>query len=667
MNGSATQAHYFDFGKFRLDVSNRELLKDGNRIAITRKSFEILSYLIRNRGRMLKKQELLKVVWEESFVEEATLAQHIYMVRKALRDNGSTVVYIETIPKFGYRFKGDVNEVLVDLPQPLNRSADRLAPDETGLVPSAKQEQLWGPASGAAKEYRGSSFIRVFRTIPVYATATLLSVVLFALAAIAGLSLFGGQTGKTGPTKIRSISILPFEQIGGDGSEQLGLGLADAIISRLGNQDKISISPTTLIARFDRNVDDPVAIGKSLAVDAVLTGTIQRDNGIARVNAQLIDVRSGVPIWAGKFDAEFAGVFSFQDEVSDQLLRALAKKLGDLPNIAFSNRYTRNIEAYQSYVKGVALWNKRSPADLPKAIEELEKAIKLDPGFSSAYALAADAYSLVAYNRIDFVPPAKAIEKSREMASRALELEPKSSEALTALAIVALYEKKPDEAVRLYKKAIRINPNNATAHQRLAWMLATKEDLSSAIREMRLAQKADPESRLININLARLLRLNRQTDEALAYCRKAIALDRSKTWTRLILAEIYEQQGLLDKSIAELRSVPSNVPEEKTAKLLLSRVYAKKGDKAEARKLLDDIVARGDPEKPSYELATIYAVLGDKDEAVKELQAASEDTLIHYLHVKYDYNLDSLRATPEYPGILTKSKQKFLKVYDGDS
>ncbi len=660
----------YNFGGFSLDVTNCELLKNGDHIALTQKSFEILHFLIQNRFRMLKKEELLEVIWTESFVEEANLAQHIYMIRKVLKDNGGEINYIETIPKYGYRFIGEVTEAISDYPNihttaPTNNShVQQNGPNENnnGFSEINGNDDLLKNEIEKNNSPPGTSHKKRSLLIPNILFAIVFAII---LATFIYLGFISESSVNSDISSVRSISILPFKYIGSEKDEKLELGLADTLISRLSNQDQITFSPTASIANFT-NADsiNSIEIGEKLNVDAVLTGTIQKENDFVRVNVQLISVHTKVPLWSDKFDVEFSNIFSLQDKISIQLAKRLSIELKDSPQFAQAPSYAPNALAKEEFIKGLEYWEKRTGENLPKAAKHFENAIAIDSGYAIAYAYLADTYSLASFYKLNkFIPSDIAIDKSRRMANKALELDPNISEAYTALALVAYNQEEFGEATNLYKEAIRLNPQNATAHLRLSWLLTTKDNLDDAINEMRLAQKANPQSQVINSNLARLLRLNRQTDEALNYCRKAVEIDPSNNWARVILAEIYEQKGELDKSIRELKSVPKNAPEEETAKLLLSRVYAKKGEKKEARRILKDASrTKNKTPLPSYEVATIYTHLGEKKEAVKKLQKAKDDSLIYFLHLKYDYNIDALRDSPEYSEILSESKNKVTKT-----
>jgi len=651
---SGIKTHCYDFGKFRLDVTNHLLTADGGHVPITQKSLDILRYLVENRERILRKKEILDEVWAESFVEEANLAQHIYMVRKALRDAGCAEEIIETVPKLGYRFTAPVRERYIETgsdPEPADFALVSAAIHASPAFEAPRQ-----PVADIAADPGGKMRVPVllFPAIALIASV---------FAAFFAIYLFSGPA-RDGSGAIRSISVLPFKQIGGRQDEKLSVGLADTLISRLGSSAGLSVTPTSAVAGYLNG--QPVEAGRELGVDAVLTGTVQRDGDRVRINVQLVDVATGRPVWAEKFDTEFSDVFSLQDRVSEELVSKLAGKLNMEPSSAEPETASLNGEAVAEYRKGVYFWKKRTGDNLGKAIGHFKSAIEIEPGFADAEAMLADAYSLAAIYGLKPGTPGEFIEKAKVCAGKAIETDPRTSHAYSALAVVAQYEKDATRAAALLRKAIELDENNAVAHLRMSWIHALEDNLDSAIGEMRLAQKADPESQVINLNLARLLRLNRQADEALAFGQKAAELDPGMMGTRVMLAEIYEQKGMLDKSIEELRSVPETAPEQKTARLLMSRVLAKKGNKAQARKLLRDATKSESVDAPAYEVAAVLATLGEETEAVRELKRGDEASLIHFLHVKYDYNLDPLRDSPDFQGLVSQSKKKFLNAYDGN-
>ncbi|NNF00066.1 MAG: hypothetical protein HKN25_13675 [Pyrinomonadaceae bacterium] len=334
---SSDKIHCFEFGNFRLDLTNRELMKNGKHLPLTQKSFELLAFLIENRDRSLRKNEILNSIWDENFVEEANLAQHIYMIRKVLKNTGNTEEYIETIPKYGYRFVGSVTENFIENPGSLiHTSNENEIPVETNgfkkheIEVAEAFQQIIGvepdpvPTAPIVRITKDSSFLL---TIVGLITVTALA---------AGYFFFSSQNGVTDPAEISTIAILPFTQIGEEKDEKLGLGMADTLISRLGSQDRVSISPTSTVVKFiEEGRGNPIEIGEELNVDAVLTGTIQREDGNVRVTVQLISVADKSPIWSDKFDAVFSNMFTLQDNISEKVAEKLSLKLNE-PKSALS-------------------------------------------------------------------------------------------------------------------------------------------------------------------------------------------------------------------------------------------------------------------------------------------------------------------------------------------
>ena len=228
MRKSPDKIHCFEFGNFRLDLTNRELLKSGKHLALTQKSFELLRFLIENRDRSLRKNEILNSIWDENFVEEANLAQHIYMIRKVLKDTGNTENYIETIPKYGYRFTGDVVENFIDNPSALiHTSHENGIPLETNGFKKHEieiAEDFGQIASLEADEALATPFPIIKTNSSIFLA---LAGLILASALFAGYFFFNTTPGLTNVAEIKSIAILPFNQIGENKDENMGLGMAD--------------------------------------------------------------------------------------------------------------------------------------------------------------------------------------------------------------------------------------------------------------------------------------------------------------------------------------------------------------------------------------------------------------------------------------------------------
>lgn len=313
-----------DFGLYRLDISNNRLLKNDVPVYLTQRSFEVLRYLAENSGRILKKDELLDSLWGEEFAEETTLTQHIYMLRKVLKDGDEDGKYIETIPKVGYRFIAEVSNTSYEKPQlksiEKHFSLKEINQSNIKIIHRKTPELL--PRIVAGKSDRKIASGKFFSVRNV----SLAGFTVFICLAF-GLLFFGlnSRFNKIDSARINSMVVLPFEQIGGKRDEKIGLGTADILISNLGKFENLTVLPTNSIAGYtDENTADLAEIGKKLNVDAVLTGTIQQKDEIFTISVQLYNTRDKTLLWSEKFDENYSNIFALQDKISEQLSNKLS-------------------------------------------------------------------------------------------------------------------------------------------------------------------------------------------------------------------------------------------------------------------------------------------------------------------------------------------------------
>src|SRR4029453_10874041 len=211
---------------------------------------------------------------------------------------------------------------------------------------------------------------------------------------------------------VRSIAVFPFEPLGQDTNDELlGLGMADAIIGRMSNLKQLAVLPTSAVSKYKGPASDPLAAGRALAVDAILSGTIQRSDDRIRATVQLVRVGSGHTVWSEKFDQTFTGIFDIQDTISDKVVQSLALNLTAAEQKQLAKRYTANADAYDEYLMGLYFWNTRSKEGLAKAIDYFQRAVEKDPKFARAYGLMADSYYLQFYYGYDRGPDS--IENAR--------------------------------------------------------------------------------------------------------------------------------------------------------------------------------------------------------------------------------------------------------------
>ncbi|MGH9883212.1 MAG: winged helix-turn-helix domain-containing protein, partial [Pyrinomonadaceae bacterium] len=338
----------YEFGPFRINTRERILLREGKRIPLKPKVYDTLIVLIRNSGRVVEKEELMKQVWPDTFVEENNLTGNIFALRRAFGEHQ----YIETVPRRGYRFTAEVKQVRVEdvkVPAMSGVEADLTIKETVGIAGQAQE------LSGAHGRLEGS---RAERRTGKRRTRLVALLIAFTALAVAAAVLFyrrgaqvEGTTSKLSP--VRSIAVLPFKPLGeGSGDEFLSLGMADALITRLSSLKQLVVRPTSSILRYTAPDQDPLEAGRQQIVDAVLDGKIQRAGERVRVTVQLIRVQDGRQLWAEKFDEKFTDIFALQDAISERVAGALTLELTGAEQKRLTRRYTENAEAYQLYLKG---------------------------------------------------------------------------------------------------------------------------------------------------------------------------------------------------------------------------------------------------------------------------------------------------------------------------
>lgn len=585
----------FEFGPFRLDLSERVLLRDGKAVPLAPKVFETLVILVENGGRILEKDALMKRVWPDSFVEESSLAQNIFQLRKALEKGTLGRQYIETIPKRGYRFAAGVRQIRGD--------------DTRSASPSLMSELPFTK---------------------------------------------GNETGLA----VKSLAVLPFKPLGEEKTDEyLGLGMADATIIKLSGLRHLVVVPTSAVFKYAGRKNDSLAVGRKLGVDAVLEGTVQHACERVRVTVQLVALEDGKSLWSGKFDEHFTDIFAVQDSISEQVAGALALRITGDERRHLRKRYTENTDAYQAYLMGIFFWNKRSKEGLNKAVEYFQQAIEKDSGYALAYAGLSDTYFLIAYREFDSLNRKEGYEKSRSTALRALELDPFVAEAHTALATVKVkHDRDTAGAERSFERAIAINPNCAMAHSRYTWFLAAMGRLGESLQRMKRAQELDPLSPDANAGLANILYFARDYDEAIRYCERALVLEPNFLDALLWLGLSYEQKGMFEAAAAQLLKA-EDVHGDSTEPLeLLGHVFAVTGQRDDARTVLSELhsAAEQNGVRP-YNVALIHAALGEMGQAFEWLGKPYVNWTERLRVLRFDPRMDSLRADSKFTAILQHS------------
>jgi DNA-binding winged helix-turn-helix (wHTH) protein/Flp pilus assembly protein TadD len=601
----------YAFGPFLLDTRERRLLRDGEVVPLTLKAFDLLQILVENQGHLLQKDELLRRVWPDAIVEENNLTVTISALRKALGEGPTDRQYIETVPRRGYRFVADFRA-------------------------SAESTQ----AARGPQERRARAF-------------ALGAMVLAALTAAALAWVWKRSTSAATGVPVRSMAVLPFRSLTND-SEYLGLGMADALITRLGRTNLL-VRSTGAVQKYTVPGLDPVAAGRDLQVDSVLEGSIQTAGDRLRTTVRLLRVSDGSTLWAGTFDERLPDIFSVQDQVSQRVALALALRLTEAQRSLLTRRDTSDSEAYQLYLRGRFFWNKRSRDGFGRGVAYFRQAVEKDPAYALAYSGLADSYIGMTYYH--YSSPQAAMPLARTAALKALEIDGSLAEAHASLAHVKTnYEWDWAEAERRWRKAIALAPEYATAHQ---WYgihyLMPMGRLEEAIAETRRAQQLDPLSAVFNAFVGASLYFARRYDEAIEECGKAVDLHPDFGVAHWYLGRAYLQQGRLPEALAELQKAVTLSGASPLMKGTLGVGYALAGDRAAAKRTLDELEKlRAESYASALDIADIHVALGDRERAFRWLDQAAAERSFHLIYLKVWPELDPLRPDPRFKALILR-------------
>jgi len=456
---------------------------------------------------------------------------------------------------------------------------------------------------------------------------------------------------------IDSIAVLPFQSRGVDADTQyLSEGLAESLIYRLSQLESLKVSPTSSVFYYENKDIDPVAVGKELGVNAVLSGRIVQHGDDLTISANLVDVRDNRLIWGEQYERKMSQLLETQREIAREIVENLRLKVA--PNEkGLTKHYTESNEAYQHYLKGRFYWSKRTNESMHRSIDLYQQAIEIDPTFALAYSGLADTYNLICAPEAGGgdESPNEVLPKARTAALKAISLDPTLAEPHVSLAHVLMYyDRDWAGAEREFKKAIELNPRYATAHHWYAIYLSIVGRQDEALAEIKRAQELDPLSLAINVWVGWIQAYSGQTDQALDQVLKTKEMDPNFLLSRHRLALLYADRGMYNEAIAEGNEM-LRLSNGRLGPLTLGYVYAKEGKRKEA---LDQINLLLDESAKRYispgSIAIIYSVLDDKDEAFKWLERANQEHDLLAVRVKTDPRFANLRGDPRLDDLIRR-------------
>ena len=455
----------------------------------------------------------------------------------------------------------------------------------------------------------------------------------------------------------RSIAVLPFKvlRVEEKGDEFLGMGLADAIITKLSNIHRIMVRPTSSVLKYYDGEHSAQVAGYELNVGFVLDGRIQRAGSRVRVTVQLVRVSDGAPFWATKFDEDFTDIFTVEDSISSQVAEALVPRLTGEEREALNKRETENAAAYQAYLKGRYHWSKFTDESLGLALEFFKEAARLDPNYAMAHVGIGDFYIWAGiFHRL---APADCYPQAKAAAITALQIDETLSEAHAVLAFATLcYDHDFRRAEELYRRSIELNANYANAHQWYSNLLTATGRFSEGLREVMRAVEINPLSPMDLAMLCWTLYQSGDFERAIAEAQKVIAVDPNFPISYIPLSAALERVGRYDEAIAAGRKAAELLRGTIVPLWALGHALAVAGRRDEAREILAEMhrTSKQGRYVSAYHSAIIHAGLNETDEAFSCLEKAYRDRDPWMTWLATEPKLKALRSDPRYGDLLER-------------
>ncbi|HEX9983599.1 MAG TPA: protein kinase [Thermoanaerobaculia bacterium] len=453
---------------------------------------------------------------------------------------------------------------------------------------------------------------------------------------------------------IDSIAVLPLRNATNDpNAEYLSDGITEAIINKLSQLPKLKVMARSTVFRYKNRDADAQQVGRELRVRAVFTGRLAQLGDRFLINVELVDAADGSQLWGETYNRELADILKLQEEMAREITEKLRLKLTGAEKKKLRKRQTESTDAYQLYLKGRYQWNRRTEESVNRGIAYFREAIDSDPSFASAYAGLADSYITLATNIP--LPPNDVMPKAKAAAMRAIEMDMDLAEAWASLGAVKWwYDWDWDSAEEAYRRAIELNPNYAGAHDGYGMLLCARNRPSEAIEQITRACDLDPLSLIIAVHAGWPFHFARDYEGAIRRFRKALELAENfipaHGWLGMALGQQHRYDEALDafRRALEVDRIP-------ILQAMVAHTYAIAGRRAEAEEVLHGLLeeAKGRYISP-YDIAIVYAGLGDKAAAIAKLEAAFEDRSAWMVFLAVDPRLDGLRNERAFGRLIAK-------------
>ena len=602
---AAARGVNFRFAEFELRREALELTRSGERIRLQIVPYRVLELLLERAGEVVTREEFRARVWASNvFIDfDHGLNNAIARLREVLGDTSDNPRFIETLHRIGYRFVHPVERI------------------EAPAVPAEPDADTSGAAAPVEVARRLSPRIAVIGGL------------LLAAAAAGGFLAFNRGTSDTGVVPIRSVAVMPFRDLSGDGSQDyFAAGITEALITRLAQNPSLRVVSRRAAASHKDDQRPVAEIARELGVDGVIDGAITRQGDELRIDVQLLRAADESHAWAQSYQRSVEDVFRLQRELAQDISREIGSGVGDPQRRQASLPRSDNIEAYELYLQGRHLWNQRSSESVKKSLEYFRKAIELDPDFAAAHAGLAQSYATLGGNTmVKSLASEEVREPAMAAARRAIELDPELAEAHSAMAAALghFYPRSKSLDVEIERErqmALKLNPASAEAHHGYANFLSTRLRRDEAIAHWREALKLDPLSPNIVSRLGQELAAVGQIDEGFALMRRAIELEPGQFNAHLRLGLAYAAFDRHEEATAALATAERISPNNPQTLSVRTYVAARSGNRDMATAALGELQAQAERLNEPFLLAIAYVGLQDREAALAWLEKSAENT-----------------------------------------
>ena len=620
METAGTTRQVVRFGVFDLDVRARSLRKSGIRIKIQGQPFDILVLLLSRHGEVVTREELRQKLWPaDTFVDfEHSVNTAVMRLREALGDSPENPRFIETVPRYGYRFIAPVEW-----------------PAEGASAPAV---DVQGKEDG--KKPKGKAGRLNFGT-----AGLILALLALAVVSLSFRGLRSRLFARSDNPRIQSMAVLPFVNLTGNADQDyFADGMTEALTTELGKTDVVRVISRTSAMQYKQTKKSVPEIARELNVDAVVEGSVQPGSDRVSVTAQLIYAPTDRHLWAQTYDRDLRDAPALQREVAEAIAYAVQAKFTPKDESDPARNHQVDPQAYLEYLRGRFFWAQRTEEALDRSIYYYDRALQINPNFALAYAAKAEAYVPLAV--MGYRAPKEFLTKAEEMATKALALDDTLPGAHNALAAVLFNRNHWVSAEREFKRAIELNPSYVTAHLWHGYFLEALGQQSANLAERKLALQLDPLSVNAGCAVGSAYFYLGQYDKAIEEYRKALELDPSFPTGLSWLGQVYEAKGMYADAITAYGKAGSLAE--------VGHAYAASGRKAEARKVLRDLNQESEHRYVSpLDRALIYVGLGENDQALEWLEKAEEQGVpLH--HINVDQRFNSLRSDKRYQQLLRR-------------